>query len=102
MCNELQDAVDPYKCDNAKLVQECNQLHLELIEAKEENHRLSAEYKKKTRRLESELSDLQSSFVKNLQRIKHLETESAEKSKRILELTGKCCKPSVSNANLGE
>ncbi|KAL7292374.1 hypothetical protein TKK_0013972 [Trichogramma kaykai] len=101
-CGDVHSEIDPYKCNNSKLVQECNQLHLELIEAKEENQKLSNDFKKKIRRLECELSDLQASFVKNLQRIKQLETESAEKSKKILELTGKCCKPSVSNANLAD
>ena len=94
-------AIDPYKCDNARLVQECNKIHLELIETKEENQKLSNDYKKKIRKLESELSDLQLSFSKNLQRIKQLETESSNKSKKISELLGKCCKPIVNNVNLG-
>lgn len=95
-------AVDPYKCDNAKLVQECNKIHLELIELKETHQKQINDYKKKIRKLESELSDLQLSFSKNLQRIKQLETESANKSKKILELQGKCCKPIVNNVNLGK
>ncbi|XP_058809079.1 centrosomal protein of 135 kDa [Phymastichus coffea] len=99
-CSQLQLAVDPYKCDNAKLVQECNQLHLELIEAKEASQKQSNEYKKKIRKLENEYSDLQLSFSKNLQRIKQLEVESSNKSKKILELQGKCCKPIVNNVNL--
>lgn len=101
-CSQLQLAVDPYKCDNAKLVQECNKVHLELIELKETHQKQINDYKKKIRKLESELSDLQLSFSKNLQRIKQLETESANKSKKILELQGKCCKPIVNNVNLGK
>ncbi|XP_008217193.1 centrosomal protein of 135 kDa isoform X3 [Nasonia vitripennis] len=99
-CSQLQLAVDPYKCDNAKLVQECNKVHLELIELKETHQKQINDYKKKIRKLESELSDLQLSFSKNLQRIKQLETESANKSKKILELQGKCCRPIVNNVNL--
>jgi centrosomal protein CEP135 len=83
------------------LVQECNQLHQDLIEAKETNHKQSIDYKKKIRKLESQLSDLQLSFSINLQRLKELEIESSNKSKRIFELQGKCCKPIVNNINLG-
>ncbi|XP_011495576.1 PREDICTED: centrosomal protein of 135 kDa [Ceratosolen solmsi marchali] len=99
-CSQLQLVVDPYKCDNAKLVQECNQIHQELIEANETSQKQNNDYKKRIRKLESELSDQQLSFSKNLQRIKQLEIESSNKSKKILELQGKCCKPIVNNINL--
>jgi len=32
----LDDAIQPYKADNARLVQENNNLHLELVQTKEE------------------------------------------------------------------
>ncbi|XP_023247970.1 centrosomal protein of 135 kDa [Copidosoma floridanum] len=99
-CNELQSAVDPYKCDNAKLVQECNETHLKLLEAREALVKQSNEHKKKVRKLESELSDLQMSYSKNFERIKMLEKESANKSKRISELMGRYTKPITKNPSL--
>lgn len=33
-CWEL--GVEPYKCDNSRLLQECNQLHLQVIKQQEE------------------------------------------------------------------
>ncbi|XP_011297074.1 centrosomal protein of 135 kDa isoform X2 [Fopius arisanus] len=91
---------DPYKCDNAKLVQECNKLHADLAEAKENHLKQTKDLKRKINHLETECSDLQLASSRNLKRIKDLEVESSNKSRRIQELLGKCCKPIVSNASL--
>ncbi|XP_015111605.1 centrosomal protein of 135 kDa isoform X1 [Diachasma alloeum] len=93
-------SVDPYKCDNAKLVQECNKLHAELTESKENHLKQTKDLKRKINQLESECSDLQLASSRNLKRIKDLEVESSSKSKRIQELLGKCCKPTISNSSL--
>ncbi|KAJ8668217.1 hypothetical protein QAD02_009880 [Eretmocerus hayati] len=98
-CDELQLAVEPYKCDNARLVQECNQLHLELIEAKETIQKQSNDYKRRIRKLESELSGLQLSYSKSIQRLKLLEKESSEKSKKTSGSIGKCSKSISNNVN---
>lgn len=37
----IEDAVEPYRADNAKLVQENNKLHLELVKIKDELNALS-------------------------------------------------------------
>ncbi|XP_034949159.1 centrosomal protein of 135 kDa isoform X2 [Chelonus insularis] len=92
--------VEPYRQDNAKLTQECNQLSEELIEVKETNLKVINDLKRKINRLESECNDLQLASAKNLKRIKDLEVESSNKSKRIQELLGKCCKPTISNVGL--
>ncbi|XP_044582223.1 centrosomal protein of 135 kDa isoform X6 [Cotesia glomerata] len=76
---------------------ECNRLHEELLQCKESNLKVTKDLKKKIQRLESETADLQLAASRNLKRIKDLEVESANKSKRIQELLGKCCKPTVSN-----
>lgn len=101
-CSELQIGIEPYKCENAKLVQECNQVHLELIRAKEENLRQSYEYKKYVRKLESEQCNLQKSLSRSLQRIRQLEIEASNKTRKITELLGKCKKPNFNHVNFGK
>lgn len=93
--------MDPYKCDNSKLVQECNQLHLDLIEIKESCHRQVKETRRQLQNLENECNHYQLASSRNLQKIKQLEVESAKKSRKILELQGKCCKPVIRNVVLG-
>ncbi|XP_043259475.1 centrosomal protein of 135 kDa-like isoform X2 [Colletes gigas] len=101
-CSQLQLAADPYKCDNVRLVQECNQLHTDLIKAKECHQKQIRDLKKEIHKLERECNDLQLAFSHNLHRIKELETESSKKSKKILQLQGKCLKPIISNVGLGK
>ncbi|XP_015181799.1 PREDICTED: centrosomal protein of 135 kDa [Polistes dominula] len=100
-CNQLQLIIDPYKCDNARLVQECNQLHLDLIETEETYQKQIKDLKKQVYKLECECNDLQLASSRNLQKIKDLEIESAKKSKKILDLQGKCLKPIISNVGIG-
>ncbi|XP_072746619.1 centrosomal protein of 135 kDa [Anoplolepis gracilipes] len=95
--SQLQLKVDPYKCDNARLVQECNQLHSDLIEAKEAHQKQIKDLKKQIHKLECECNDLQLASSRNIYKIRELETESAAKSKKILELQGKCLKPTIIN-----
>nr|XP_034195948.1 centrosomal protein of 135 kDa isoform X3 [Osmia lignaria] len=97
---ELKSIIDPYKCDNVRLVQECNQLHLDLIKEKESHQKQIKDLKKEIYKLEHECNDLQLASSRNLHRIKELEIESSKKSKRILELQGKCLKPTISNVGL--
>lgn len=93
----MQLTVDPYKCDNARLVRECNQLHSDLIETKETHQKQIKDLKKQIHKLECECNDLQLASSHNIYKIKELETESAAKSKKILELQGKCLKPTIIN-----
>ncbi|XP_025989831.1 centrosomal protein of 135 kDa isoform X2 [Solenopsis invicta] len=99
-CSQLQLTVDPYKCDNARLVQECNQLHSDLIEIKEVHQRQVKDLKRQIYKLECECNDLQLASSRNIHKIKELEAESAAKSKKILELQGKCLKPTIINVGL--
>ncbi|KAF7998336.1 hypothetical protein HCN44_009734 [Aphidius gifuensis] len=92
--------IDPYKCDNTRLLKECNQLHSDIIESKQIHLKQTKEFKKKINKLESECNDLQLASSRNLKRIKDLEFESSNKSKRIQELLGKCCKPTISNVGI--
>lgn len=47
---------EPYKCDNAKLIQQNNQLHRELIQLKEEHLKLNKDSRRKIKSLTDELS----------------------------------------------
>ncbi|XP_036150015.1 centrosomal protein of 135 kDa isoform X2 [Monomorium pharaonis] len=98
--SQLQLAVDPYKCDNARLVRECNQLHSDLIETKEAHQKQVKDLKRQIYKLECECNDLQLASSRNIHKIKELEAESAAKSRKILELQGKCLKPTIINAGL--
>nr|XP_033320790.1 centrosomal protein of 135 kDa isoform X2 [Megalopta genalis] len=98
--SQLQSAIDPYKCDNARLVDECNRLHFDLSKAKENHQKQIKDLKREIHKLERECNDLQLASSRNLHRIKELETESSRKSKKILELQGKCLKPTISNVGL--
>ncbi|KAK0096267.1 hypothetical protein PV326_005918 [Microctonus aethiopoides] len=99
-CRQSSLSIDPHNYDNTKLVQECNELHNQLLEIKQNNLIQTKDLKRKIQRLESECSDLQLASSRNLKRIKDLELESSNKSKKIQELLGKCCKPTISNAGL--
>lgn len=83
-------------------MRECNQLHLDLIEAKEAHQRQVKDLKKQINKLECECNDLQLASSRNIHKIKELEAETAGKSKKILELQGKCLKPTVINVGLGK
>lgn len=54
--DSLMLEAEPYKCDNAKLIQENNQLNREVLKLKEENLRLSKEGKRKIKVLSEELA----------------------------------------------
>lgn len=83
-------------------MQECNQVHLELIKAKEENLRQSYEYRKRIRKLENEQCNLQKSLSRSLQRIRQLDIEVSNKTRKITELLGKCKKSNFNNVNFGK
>lgn len=54
--DSLMLEAEPYRCDNAKLIQENNQLHREVLKIKEENLRLTKESKRKQKVLSEELA----------------------------------------------
>ena len=95
-------SIDPYKCDNVRLVQECNQLYSDVIETKEAHQKQVKDFKRQIYKLECECNDLQLISSRNIHKIKELEAESAAKSKKILELQGKCLKPTIINVGLSK
>ncbi|XP_074038478.1 centrosomal protein 135kDa isoform X2 [Leptinotarsa decemlineata] len=71
----LKLGAEPYKCDNAKLVRECNELHLAFIQFKEQHEKVQKDLKTKISVLEGQLTDSGIERHKLLQKIGNLESE---------------------------
>lgn len=79
----------PYKNDNARLVKENNDLHLELIKCREQLDHHMKEFKSQLRKLEHENADLRFLNTQYIHRLRSLEKESRQKDNKILELQEK-------------
>ncbi|XP_047442689.1 centrosomal protein of 135 kDa isoform X2 [Mugil cephalus] len=81
--------LEPYRTENARVVRENNELHLELLKLKEEKERVSRELKAHVRKLDHETSDLK--FLNNqyVHKVRCLEKESKAKAERIQQLQEK-------------
>uniref|UniRef100_A0A1I8MYB0 Centrosomal protein of 135 kDa n=1 Tax=Musca domestica TaxID=7370 RepID=A0A1I8MYB0_MUSDO len=75
-CWEL--GVEPYKCDNARLLQQNNQLHMQTVQQQEE-------YEDKIRELSSQLRDLQTDKFHLQQQIEQLQQQL--KTQNLKQLT---------------
>ncbi|KAF2883200.1 hypothetical protein ILUMI_22975 [Ignelater luminosus] len=87
--DSLQLGAEPYKCDNAKLVKECNDLHLAFLQFREQNEKVQKDLKRHLSTLEEEKLDCEAECEKLRRRIRDLEQESANKTDRILTLQNK-------------
>ncbi|XP_075716045.1 centrosomal protein of 135 kDa [Rhinoderma darwinii] len=88
--NKNFDAViEPYKAENARLVRENNELHLELLKIKEESDRHIKDLKASLRKLEHQTADLK--FLNNqyVHKIRSMEKENKAKAERIQQLQEK-------------
>ncbi|XP_028406798.1 centrosomal protein of 135 kDa-like isoform X2 [Dendronephthya gigantea] len=85
----FEDNAEPYKSDNAKLVRENNDLHVQLIRAKEEGEHAIKELKSSLRKIEHENADLKFLNTQYVHKVKALEKDSSEKTLRISELQEK-------------
>lgn len=81
--------VEPYKADNARLVQENNQLHQELMRAKESHDGHVRGLRADLRRLEHESSDLKFLNTQYAQRLRAAEQEGQAKAEKIVALQEK-------------
>ncbi|CAF1022017.1 unnamed protein product [Rotaria sordida] len=79
----------PYKNDNARLVKENNDLHLELLKCREQLDHHIKEFKGQLRKLEHENADLRFLNTQYIHRLRSLEKESRQKDNKILELQEK-------------
>lgn len=81
--------LEPYKTENARLVRENNELHLDLLKLKEDKDRVISELKTHIRRLDHETTDLK--FLNNqyVHKVRCLEKDSKAKAERIQQLQEK-------------
>nr|XP_033800677.1 centrosomal protein of 135 kDa isoform X2 [Geotrypetes seraphini] len=81
--------LEPYKTENARLVRENNELHLELLKLKEDSDRHIKDLKALLRKLEHQTADLK--FLNNqyIHKIRLLEKDSKAKSEKIQQLQEK-------------
>nr|CAD7462949.1 unnamed protein product [Timema tahoe] len=91
--------VAPYKKDNARLVQECNALHLKLMHTQEDALKCHKGLKRQLRKLEMENRDLRFVNSHQLARINELELECVDSKKLIeqqcIEYTGAASKKKI-------
>ncbi|XP_066998908.2 centrosomal protein of 135 kDa [Anabrus simplex] len=91
----FEKGTEPYRLENASLVRECNELHLKTLQLAEEAEKTQKELKFRIRKLESENSDLLFLNSKFVAQVKELENESADKSRKIVNLQSKNLQTSV-------
>ncbi|XP_045899417.1 centrosomal protein of 135 kDa isoform X1 [Micropterus dolomieu] len=85
----LDALLEPHRAENARVVRENNELHLELLKLKEEKDRVTRELKTHIRKLDHETSDLK--FLNNqyVHKVRCLEKDSKAKAERIQQLQEK-------------
>ncbi|XP_053314564.1 centrosomal protein of 135 kDa [Spea bombifrons] len=85
----FDSVIEPYKTENARLVKENNELHLELLKTKEESDRFIKDLKASLRKLEHQTADLK--FLNNqyVHKIRSIEKDSKAKSEKIQQLQEK-------------
>jgi centrosomal protein CEP135 len=85
----IEDNVEPYRSDNAKLVKENNEIHLQLIKLREESDDKIRELKATVRKLEHENADLKFLNTQYVHKVKALEKDAKSKTEKIQELQEK-------------
>ncbi|XP_059845225.1 centrosomal protein of 135 kDa isoform X5 [Hypanus sabinus] len=85
----VDSVLEPYRTENARLVQENNKLHQELLRLKEESDQQIKDLKYSIRKLEHDTADLK--FLNNqyVHKVRSLEKESKAKTEKILHLQEK-------------
>ncbi|XP_055902694.1 centrosomal protein of 135 kDa [Eupeodes corollae] len=110
ICNLLEEKscweldVEPYKCDNSRLLAECNQLHLELIKQKEDSEEKICDLNQRIRNLECDKNYLDE-HCQHLQAqikafiLKSIDSNSVKNNKNGVNMNKK---PFVSTVRSGE
>ena len=83
--------MEPYRADNARVVQENTKLHQQLLRLKESAESRMRDLKTVLRRLEHENADLKFLNTQYVTKMRSLERESEVKSERLLALHQKSC-----------
>ncbi|KYB27999.1 centrosomal protein of 135 kDa [Tribolium castaneum] len=73
--DNLQLGAEPYRCDNARLVKECNELHQQFLREREENEKIQRDLKRRLESLKQENIDCLTEREKLKAKIKQLEVE---------------------------
>jgi centrosomal protein CEP135 len=82
-------SINAYKSDNAKLIKENNELHMELIKIRDDFELQLKDLKARASTVEHENSDLRFLNTQYLHKLRAIEKESKDKTKKILELQEK-------------
>uniref|UniRef100_A0AAG5DMN2 Uncharacterized protein n=1 Tax=Anopheles atroparvus TaxID=41427 RepID=A0AAG5DMN2_ANOAO len=68
--------VEPYKCDNSRLLAECNELHLELIKQQDKHILANTELRSRVRSLQAEKKQLEEKCAQTESRVRELQAGS--------------------------
>merc|ERR1712131_278050 len=85
----VDDAVEPFRQDNSRLMMENNELHKSLVSLRQKINENKNEFKQQARRLQNENADLRFLNTQYLTKIKQSEKESFAKSEKIRKLQEK-------------
>ncbi|KAJ8919321.1 hypothetical protein NQ315_003905 [Exocentrus adspersus] len=85
--DNLQLGAEPYRCDNAKLIRECNELHLAFIQFKEQHEKLQRDLKVKIVSLENQLQSCEGEKQALKKLIQNLETKLSKTESKGKTLT---------------
>ncbi|XP_055614465.1 centrosomal protein of 135 kDa-like [Uranotaenia lowii] len=73
--------VEPYKCDNSRLLAECNELHLEIVKQRDKFVLLNTDLKCRIRNLQTEKKQLEERCLQADARIRELQCDSGKSRK---------------------
>uniref|UniRef100_A0A182N2Z7 Centrosomal protein of 135 kDa n=1 Tax=Anopheles dirus TaxID=7168 RepID=A0A182N2Z7_9DIPT len=93
--------VEPFKCDNSRLLAECNELHLELIRQQDKHILANTELRSRIRSLQSEKRQLEEKNLHAECKIRELQAGAGESTKSRKDSVNKQRKPFVSTVRAG-
>uniref|UniRef100_A0A499FV14 Centrosomal protein of 135 kDa n=1 Tax=Anopheles farauti TaxID=69004 RepID=A0A499FV14_9DIPT len=94
--------VEPFKCDNSRLLAECNELHLELIRQQDKHILANTELRSRIRSLQSEKRQLEEKHIQADSKLRELQAAGiSENVKSRKDIMNKQRKPFVSTVRAG-
>ncbi|XP_019756945.2 centrosomal protein of 135 kDa isoform X1 [Dendroctonus ponderosae] len=95
----LELGAEPYKCDNAKLIRECNDLHQAFIHFKEQHEKIQRDLRRQASNLQTQLDNCSLEKNKLIGQIQTLEKEKYRKGSKLNAAKDALCK-SKPNVNI--
>uniref|UniRef100_A0A8D0HJ81 Centrosomal protein 135 n=1 Tax=Sphenodon punctatus TaxID=8508 RepID=A0A8D0HJ81_SPHPU len=88
-CSNVDVVLEPYKAENGRLTRENNELHLDILNLKEQSDRQVKDLKATLRKIEHDTADMK--FLNNqyIHKIRSLERDNKAKTERIQQLQEK-------------